>query len=134
MADLVDLAVADPFRRVEHLCGRDVVRGAGLVGGAPFRRPPWRRAGCPLRRRLRLRGADRGEGAPATAPAAPINPAEIPTVRRRPVRNPLLIDVLGHRLSPQAMNEKRITQPASTGCSTVLGSSSSRKLPAGLSR
>ena len=42
-ADLVDLAVADPLGRVEHLGGRDVVRGAGLVGRAPFRRPPFRR-------------------------------------------------------------------------------------------
>ena len=40
-ADLVDLAVLDPFRRVEDLRRRDVVGGAGLVVLAPFRGPPW---------------------------------------------------------------------------------------------
>src|SRR5882762_3946737 len=52
-AHFVDFAVADPFGRVEHLCRGDVVRGAGLVFGTPFRRPPFR--GGELRRRGRLR-------------------------------------------------------------------------------
>ena len=61
-ADLVDLAVLDPFRRIEDLRRRDVVGCAGLVVLAPFRGPPWlvdslgHRGG-----RLRLRCGDRRE-------------------------------------------------------------------------
>ena len=42
-ADLVDLAVANPFDGIENLGRRDVVRGSGFVGRAPFRGPPFRR-------------------------------------------------------------------------------------------
>src|SRR4029453_12480581 len=61
-ADLVDLAVLDPFRRIENLRRRDVVGCAGLVILAPFRGPPWlvdslgHRGG-----RVRLRCGDRRE-------------------------------------------------------------------------
>ena len=40
-ADLVGLAVADPLGGIEHLGRGDVVAGAGLVIGAPFRWPPF---------------------------------------------------------------------------------------------
>ena len=54
-ADLVDLAVADPFGGVEDLRGGDVVRGAGLVIRTPFRRPPGLSVPLGMRgRRLRL--------------------------------------------------------------------------------
>src|SRR4029079_8231660 len=61
-ANLVDLAVLDPFRRIENLRRRDVVGCAGLVVLAPFRGPPWlvdslgHGGGC-----LRLRYGDRLE-------------------------------------------------------------------------
>src|SRR5262249_23599974 len=41
MAKLVDFAVLDPLDRVEHFCGRDVVRGTRLIIGTPLRGPPF---------------------------------------------------------------------------------------------
>jgi hypothetical protein len=41
MANPVDFAVLDPLGGIEHLGGRDVVRGTRLVIGTPFRGPPY---------------------------------------------------------------------------------------------
>ena len=41
VSQLIDLAILDPLGGVEHLLRRDVVRGARLVIGTPFRGPPF---------------------------------------------------------------------------------------------
>jgi len=56
---LVDLAVLDPLRGLKHFRGRDVVRRAGLVLGAPFGRPPFFGAELGRRDRIGRRRRDR---------------------------------------------------------------------------
>jgi len=52
VSQLVDLAVLNPLGGIENFRRRDVVRRAGLIVGAPFRRPPLLAA--QLRRRDRI--------------------------------------------------------------------------------
>jgi hypothetical protein len=65
--ELVDLAVLDPLRRLEHFRWRDVVGRAGLIVGAPFGRLPF--FGAHLWRRDRIGRGRRDRSEPEFAVA-----------------------------------------------------------------